>query len=73
MQQRLYAFLCRIKAHQADDLIVVCADLMYLGCKFRELAVVLHGGPIYCYHLETLSEYSGTHEIGLAYCPGFVV
>ena len=46
---------------------------MYLGCEFGELAVILHGGLIYCDYFETLPEYSGTHKIGLAYCPGFVV
>lgn len=46
---------------------------MYLDCKFRELAVVLHDGPIYCYHLETLSEYSGANKIGLAHRTRLVV
>lgn len=73
MQQRLYAFLCRIKVHQAYDLIVVCADLMYLSCEFRELAVILHGRLIHRYHFETLPKNADTHEIELAYCPGFVV
>ncbi len=59
--------------HQTYYLIVVCANLMYLSCKFGELAIILHGGLIYCDYFETLPEYSGTHKIGFAYCARFVV
>lgn len=59
--------------HQADDLIIVYANLMYLGCEFRELAVILNCGLIHHYHLESLSKDTGTNEIGLAHCPRLVV
>jgi len=41
---------------------------MYLGCEFGELAIILHGGLIYCDYFETFPEYSDTHKIGFAYC-----
>ena len=69
MQQRLYAFISRIKVHQAYDLIVVCADLMYLSCEFRELAVILHGRLVHRYHFETLSKNTSAHKIRLGLRP----
>ena len=59
--------------HQLYHLIVVHPNFMYLSCKFRELAVVLHGGLVHRYHLETLSKNTGSHKVGFAYCPRFIV
>lgn len=59
----------------ASDVLLdyICPNPMYLGCEFGELAIILHGGLIYCDYFETFSEYSGTHKIGFAYCPRLVV